>query len=77
MSIEVGHGEGSHSRREEGCEQRLGKVGCAGQEAGSDSGEVAGMPLPQHCRAQALWVISFFAYKGTLSLGSFFLSSEK
>lgn len=77
MSFEVGHGEGGHSRQEEGSEQRLGEVGCAGQEAGPDSGEVAGLPLPQLCRAQAWRVISFFAYKGTSSLGSFFLPSEK
>lgn len=77
MSFEVGRGEGGHSRQEEGSEQRHGEVGHPGQEAGPDSGEVAGMPLLQPRWAQAWWVISFFAYKGTANLGSFFLPSEK
>lgn len=77
MSFDVGGREGGHSRREEGSEQRLGEVGHPGQEAGPDSGESAGMPLPQPRWAQDSRVISFFAYKRTVNLGSFFLSSEK
>lgn len=47
MPFDVGSGKGSRSRQEAGSEQGRGEVGSPGQEAGPDSGEVAGMtPVP-------------------------------
>lgn len=47
VPFEMGCGEGSHSRREAGSEQRCEEAGSPGQGAGPDSEEAAGMtPSP-------------------------------